>query len=295
MSATFWSAFLDLKLKLKKNYGDSEAESIAQWIIEAVSGFSNTQFVLNRFELLSSGQKAQLKVYEQQLLANRPVQYVLGTSYFYGLKLAVDESVLIPRPETEELVDWCLHEVKNFSDPKLRILDIGTGSGCIALALKSKMPDAEVYAVDCSEKALATAGKNAADNNLSIRFQQLDILNKKEWAHLPRFDVIISNPPYITVEEQSTIAASVLDYEPHGALFVKDRDPLQFYKKIEAFAHGHLKLSGSLFLELHAQFSDLTLAFYEERAWKTRLKNDMQGKERMLMAYRVKNHAQPEM
>jgi len=286
MPVTFWDAFQDLKTKLGKNYEPSEAEIIARWTVEELSGFSKTEFVTNRFTSLDPVQKRQLEVYEQELLANRPVQYVLGISYFYGLKLAVDESVLIPRPETEELVAWCLKTAKSSFNKNntIRILDIGTGSGCIALALKSNLPEAEVYAVDLSEKALATAAENASRASLSVHFEKLDILKEKEGDTLPQFDIIISNPPYITVEEKSSIAAPVLDYEPHEALFISNGDPLQFYKKIAAFAASHLNSGGRLFLELHAQFSEITCAFYKEKGWSTFLKQDMQGRERMLMA-----------
>jgi release factor glutamine methyltransferase len=175
-----------------------------------------------------------------------PIDYILGYTYFYGLKVEVGKDTLIPRPETEELVELILNE--NQTRSGLRILDIGTGSGCIALALKSKLVDAEITALDVSCKVLEIAQKNSVHLDLNINFILLDILNESLWSQLTNYDFIVSNPPYIPQEEMKDMTSSVLDYEPHLALFVEN-DPLIFYKKILKFATSHLSPKGLVYFE----------------------------------------------
>lgn len=273
-------AYQDLKTQLETIYEGAEAANIADWVIEALTGYRLSERIKQGAELLNAEQSARLEHYTSELLQHRPVQYVLGESYFYGLKLWVDESVLIPRPETEELVDWVLKSINATDRPAL--LDIGTGSGCIPLALKNNLPQADVYALDISEAALAVAERNGANLGLEVQWRLADILNPAPDAGLPDFDIIVSNPPYITVAEQSSILSHVLDYEPHLALFVSNNDPQQFYKAIEVFARKKLKAGGRIFLELHRDFAEETAEYYRSKGWNTVLRKDMQDNNRML-------------
>lgn len=282
---TIQHAFAVLKEQLAEIYEPGEAENIADWVIESLTGKRRQERLLAKEEQLDAAQQLKLETYAVELLQYRPVQYVLGESYFYHLKLFVDENVLIPRPETEELVDWIVKSYPSGINAR-HILDIGTGSGCIALALKKTIPSAEVYAIDIAESALAIAQKNAHDLGLDVRLQQLDILQPGADTGLPQLDVIVSNPPYITIVEQQSILPNVLQYEPHLALFVSNEDPLQFYKAIESFASAHLSSVGSLFLELHRDFAVDTEAYYRDNGWLTELRQDMQGNNRMLRCYR---------
>lgn len=273
-------AFQHLKTQLETVYEPAEAANIADWAMEALTGYRLSERIKHGDELLDAAQTADLQQYITQLLAHRPVQYVLGESYFYGLKLWVTEAVLIPRPETEELVDWILKSTDKGG--KLQVIDIGTGSGCIPLALKKNMPLAEVYAADISEDALAVARKNAQDLQLDVHFKLMDILDPEQGDGQPQWDIIVSNPPYITVAEKAAIQPNVLDYEPHLALFVSNNDPLQFYKVIETFARKKLKPGGRVFLELHRDFAEETALYYRDRGWQTILRKDMQDNNRML-------------
>jgi release factor glutamine methyltransferase len=200
------------------------------------------------------------------------------------MKLFVDENVLVPRPETEELVDWVIKYCQSQGLTNLSILDIGTGSGCIALALKKHLPKSKVTAIDISMGALHIAQKNAINLGLEIDWVQGNILNEEEWGSLPEFDIIVSNPPYITLPEKESILPNVLRYEPHQALFVTDEDPQQFYKAIETFAQQKLQEEGIVFMELHRDFARDTQTYYDHKNWQTTLRKDMQGNDRMLVA-----------
>jgi release factor glutamine methyltransferase len=274
-------AALLLKEKLETIYESGEAESIADWTLESLTGKKRLER-LQSPTVLNEDQQIKLEQYAIELMEYRPVQYVLGESYFYGMKLFVDERVLIPRPETEELADWIVKYAHQQKINQPLILDIGTGSGCLALAVKKGMPDANVYAADLSEGALAVALENAARLNLDVQFLKMDILEENAGSRLPQFDIIVSNPPYITLPEQESILPNVLRYEPHQALFVTNSDPLQFYKAIASFADKYLKKHGSLFLELHRDFAVDTLQYYQDKGWKVELKQDMQLQDRML-------------
>jgi release factor glutamine methyltransferase len=184
--------------------------------------------------------------------------------------------VLIPRPETEELVDLVIKNVAKES----RILDVGTGSGCIAVALKKYLPGSEVYAVDISEKALMVASQNARDNNVEIQFSQMNILDETQWSKLPAFDVVVSNPPYIPVTEKSLMADNVVNFEPHTALFVPDTDPLIFYKTIVNFAESRSHPC-KLFFEIHESMGDVLKARFN--GYDIEIRRDLPGKERMMV------------
>lgn len=274
-------AELLLKEKLETIYESGEAEIIADWTLESLTGKKRLER-LQAPTVLNEDQQIKLEQYAVELMEYRPVQYVLGESYFYDMKLFVDERVLIPRPETEELADWIVKYIHQQQIKQPIVLDIGTGSGCLALTIKKGIPDANVYAADLSEGALAVASENAVGLNLDVRFLKMDILDANAGSGLPQLDIIVSNPPYITLPEQNSILPNVLRYEPHQALFVTNSDPLQFYKAIASFADKHLKKDGSLFLELHRDFAVDTLQYYQDKGWKAELKQDMQQQDRML-------------
>jgi len=228
-------------------YPVSEIEGFTRIIFEAVCGLSFTEQVVKRHEKISVNDFEKIKAIILRLKIFEPIQYILGETEFYGLKLKVNPSVLIPRPETEELVQWII--TGNLPENSV-ILDIGTGSGCIALALKSRLNKAEVFGVDVSENALKVARQNALKNNLDVGFFQSDILkwNEFEWKN---FDVIVSNPPYIRESEKLQMHPNVLNFEPGNALFVNDNDPLVFYRAISAFSKKYLAENGKLFFEIN--------------------------------------------
>ncbi len=196
----------------------------------------------------------------KRLLTHEPVQYVTGTAWFYGMQFKVNWDVLIPRPETEELVQKAMEIVRS-DFQQYKILDIGTGSGCIAIALKTHLPDAEIYASDISEKALKIAELNAKTNNTEIHFIKDNILQSNINE---QFDLVISNPPYVTEKEKQAMLKNVLDFEPHSALFVPDNDAMKFYDAISEFAKTHLHPSGHLLFELNEAYKDEVCSLLEK-------------------------------
>ncbi len=240
---------------LSDNFSESEKRFLLQYI-EKENPTIPFDEIINRLNL------------------GEPIDYILGYTYFYGLKIEVSKDTLIPRPETEELVEFILNE--NQTRSGLKILDIGTGSGCIALALKSKLVDAEATALDLSAAALDIAHKNSVYLNLNINFIQLDILNEHLWSKLANYDIIVSNPPYITQEEKKDMTSSVLDYEPHLALFVEN-DPLIFYKQILKLATSHLHPWGLVYFE-----TSQTIQLEESSAFQIEKRKDLSGNWRFL-------------
>jgi release factor glutamine methyltransferase len=215
----------------------------------------------------------------QDLKGGKPIQYIIGRVDFFGSSFLVDEHTLIPRPETEELVDLIQKDYS--ANLKGRILDIGTGSGCIALSLKSLYPKHEVIGVDVSEDALAMACENGYNQKLDADFYQIDFL--KEWGDIEgTFDLIVSNPPYIKESESAEMSNQVLEYEPHLALFVKDEDPLIFYRRILDFIQQGLNPKGKVYLELNQQLGEETRTLFEKEGWSTKLIKDMSGNDRFL-------------
>ena len=209
-----------------------------------------------------------------RLNLGEPIDYILGYTYFYGLKIEVSKDTLIPRPETEELVELILNE--NQTRSGLKILDIGTGSGCIALALKSNLVNAEVTALDVSDAALEITQRNSVQLDLNINFIPLDILNEHLWSQLANYDIIVSNPPYIPQEEKKDMTSSVVDYEPHLALFVEN-DPLIFYKQILKFATSHLYADGLVYFE-----TSQTIQLEECEGFQIEKRKDLSGNWRFL-------------
>jgi release factor glutamine methyltransferase len=209
------------------------------------------------------------------------VQYVLGEAWFYKMKLLVNEAVLIPRPETEELVQLIIDAVAPKNDPLL-ILDIGTGSGCIAIALKKHLPATKIYAIDNSADALAIARINTSEQKEQIHFVQADFLAVDSWSALPLFDIIVSNPPYIPINEKKDLSRNVKDYEPHAALFTPENEPLLFYQHIAEFGKQRLQAGGRIYLEVHEAYAHDTAALFRNYS-KVEIKKDLQGKQRMLI------------
>jgi release factor glutamine methyltransferase len=219
----------------------------------------------------------------EQLKLEKPLQYVTGRAEFYGILLEVDERVLIPRPETEELVHWIINE--NKGSQGLSILDIGTGSGCIALALKKEFTCSKVYALDNSAGALTVSKKNAKNNALDVDFAFADLFSIKEIMPGTSFDIIASNPPYVTESDKAVMRKNVTGYEPVGALFVPDDDPLLYYRYISDFAWKRLTENGLLYVEINESFGKECHELFSSKGFKdVRLRKDINGKDRMICA-----------
>lgn len=267
-------------------YEQREAENIAGMVIENITGLKRMDRVLQKDAGLSTEQQEKLNEYTTLLLQHQPVQYVLHEAWFYRMPLYVDEHVLIPRPETEELVEWIITGGKAGQQP-VSIIDIGTGSGCIPIALKKNIPSADVWALDISDEALAVAKRNAETQQANITFQQADILTTSHTSTFPLFDIIVSNPPYIPQSDEKQMHPNVLKYEPHIALFVYDNDPLLFYNAIADFAQTHLQKNGSLYFEIHEAMGEAIEKLLTQKGFTDVLvKKDMQGKYRMVKAGR---------
>lgn len=269
--------------QLRLLYSERESANIADWVLEHVTGQRRIDRLMNKQEKLPAAQQAQLTSLLQQLATHRPVQYVLGEAWFSGYRFFVNEHVLIPRPETEELVEWVMEEIGRSLHQNQTLLDIGTGSGCIPISIKKKNPAVSVTAVDISEDALKVAQKNAAALSAEVNFIQLDFLNEATWDALPVFDIITSNPPYIKQSEEKEMSQNVLAFEPAIALFVPDNDPLLFYRCIAAFAKKHLAEKGMVFLEINEALGEETRQLFEQNGFAAVVKKDLQGKDRMTM------------
>lgn len=266
--------------QLQACYDEGEAGSMARWILENSRGNSGA---LMQQTIVTPEQEGKFEPIIKRLLAQEPLQYVLNESWFSGLKLYVDENVLIPRPETEELVEWIIAD-HQFRNDDFTILDIGTGSGCIPLALKKRFPKAGIWACDISKGALAVAKKNAEALHIPVKFLQLDFLDNKQWEQLPVFDIIVSNPPYIPVKDKTGMQRNVVAYEPATALFVPDDDALVFYKAIAAFGNTHLHKNGMTYCEIHEDLGEASSRIFSSAGYTAELKKDMQGKDRMIRA-----------
>ena len=281
---TIHLAYQQLLLSLFEIYDDREAANIADWVIENVTGQRKIDRVTYPDIPVNEEQQNQLSVIAKRLLRYTPVQYVLNEAWFAGMKLYVDENVLVPRPETEELVQWIVDDARN-SEVK-SILDIGTGSGCIPIALKKGLVKPTVRAADISEGALNVAIRNAMIQGAQVYFMRVDFLDEHSWSTFGKFDVIVSNPPYIKLSEACSMDANVLQHEPHLALFVPDEDALLFYRKIAAFAKDHLERNGAVYLEINEALGNEVAALFNKEGYKTALRKDMQGKDRMVKAWR---------
>ena len=267
---------------LKEEYPVQEINSFFNLLATAYLEISRLEIALNpRFEvddeLLLKFNNAQNRLFHHE-----PIQYILGETEFFGLHFKVNENTLIPRPETEELVRWILDDLTHSIDESLEILDIGTGTGCIPISLAHTLKNATISAIDVSENALEVAKHNSKLNEVEVDFIQKDILTTDFLDY--KFDVIVSNPPYVRELEKKEMHRNVLENEPHLALYVTDEDPLVFYKKIGILAKSGLRQSGSLYFEINQYLAEETAMMLQELGFKTEVRKDIFGNDRMLKA-----------
>jgi release factor glutamine methyltransferase len=281
------SKFLE---ELTPIYDEMEVESFFYIILDYLHQLKRIDLALNPSFEMTENDVAKWNAILLELKTQKPIQYVLGETEFYGLKFKVNEHVLIPRPETEELVDLIVSSFK-FQVSSLKILDIGTGSGCIPISLKKNLPNSEVFAIDISEKALEVAEENATLNGVEVTFLKADILAIENLEQLETrnskldtsFDIIISNPPYVRMLEKEEIKPNVLEYEPHLALFVEDNDALLFYRKIAQLANKSLSEKGMLFFEINQYLGKETAELLANLGFKNiKLVKDVYGNDRMI-------------
>ena len=270
--------------ELKTFHKDGEAIAITNIVFEHFAKLNSAAIVING--KLEMNDEAFILVQQALLkLKNHiPVQYITGKAWFYNLNFEVNNAVLIPRSETEELVLEAINFLKSIKDK--RVLDIGTGSGCIPISIKKNVTNADVTSIDVSKSALQVAKRNAALNSVKIDFLELNFLDENNYADLPFYNLIISNPPYIPEKEKDLLDKNVTAYEPHLALFVPDNDHLIFYRKIVIFAKNHLQINGRILLEIHEDFAAETAALFLAEKYIVEIKKDMQVKDRMLIIYR---------
>lgn len=270
-----------LKQKLASTIDAVELSSLMGMLIEAVTGWNRMQQIVNVNTELSKEQQTQIELYAEQLLLGKPIQYILGKAWFMGNELMVNEHVLIPRPETEELVEWIISYASIMNKP-LSIIDIGTGSGCIPIALKLALPNCTLTGLDISKEALAVAEINANNVKASIEWIEQDILNTAALDNT--YDIMVSNPPYIPIREKANMQEQVVGFEPSIALFVSNEDPLIFYKAIAKMAKQNLSANGQLFFEIHYDQGKAILALLDELNFHAELRQDSYGKNRMIRA-----------
>jgi release factor glutamine methyltransferase len=274
-----------LSKELKSVYDADELKNVIELVLEHITGLSRSEQVKNKVPYLTCTQLEDIDSITERLKKNEPVQYVLGEAWFAGMKFKVNKNVLIPRPETEELVDWIVKESQKSKVKSQKILDVGTGSGSIPISLKKKLPDANVSAIDVCGEALFTATENAVALEAEVDFTLLDILDEEKWKELEQFDIIVSNPPYVKQSEKEKMHVRVKGFEPSVALFVPDNDALLFYKKLSDFSLQHLKPGGSLFVEINETLGDEVVDLFRLAGFvDVQLKKDMQGKHRMVKA-----------
>ena len=273
----------EIRDALRGYYPDSEALSLAKMLLVEAFGFSTLELYGGKDKEISGNRLRDLHEMLSRLQKNEPIQYILGKETFCGLTFEVDENVLIPRPETRELVEWIVADYE--SVPACRILDVGTGSGCISISLAKFIPGASVESWDISEGALEVARRNCKLNEVEVLLRQQDVLSAQPQPAC--FDVIVSNPPYITESEKADMEANVLDWEPATALFVPDTDPLLFYRKIAELGTVMLKEGGSLYFEINRAYGNETVQMLEALGYKQiELRKDDWDNDRMIKARR---------
>ena len=268
--------------ELQGFFPEEELREVAYWIVEESTGMTRTEILFGCKDTKKNVNEQEIAHILQKLRANEPIQYIFGHTEWMGLDLSLTPATLIPRPETAELVEWIL-QMADKNQP-LKVLDIGTGSGCIALALKKRAPMWSVTGLDISQEALEVAKENAVRNHLEVNWLQADILSPNANSLLPIADIIVSNPPYICNSEKKEMQARVLDYEPHSALFVPDDDPLLFYRQIaQLFSQKGEAEKGLLFFEINEAYGNEVCAMLRAMGYTdVQLKNDMYGKPRMV-------------
>jgi release factor glutamine methyltransferase len=279
---TFSDLEKQFSAELSNAYAREEATMLCFLSVQHRFQWTKASYLLNKQEVISDANKAYFLEILSQLKASKPIQYILGETDFYGRTFRVNPAVLIPRPETEELVKWVLDSVSK-ANPS--ILDIGTGSGCIAISLKLELPEADVVALDISADALALAQENATLHKAEVRFIEKDVLFMMPTDLASTFDVVVSNPPYIALSEKDSMKDNVLANEPHLALFVPNTNPLIFYEHIASIAQEKLNLGGFLFFEINERFGKEVLELLVKRGFKhVELRQDLGCKDRMVKA-----------
>jgi release factor glutamine methyltransferase len=267
---------------LKSIYPLAEAQAMVRLLIEKVTGIKAHDALANPYLLLSISQESLIDAYIEELKLQKPIQYILGETEFFGINLKVNPHVLIPRPETEELVEWLLAD-RNSDFPS--VLDIGTGSGCIAIAIAKRLPAAKVFALDISAEAIILAKGNSMNASTRITFFQQDILNIPSELKGAPYDIVVSNPPYVRNSEKEIMHPNVLDNEPENALFVSDDDPLVFYRAIAQTAQTILKPNGMVYCEINEALGQETAKVFKDNGFTdAEIRKDINGKDRMLRA-----------
>lgn len=280
---TLKESFQHFQQIIQNTYQPEEARSIAQLVFKDVLGYDTIKLILNENDLIPAPLFEQLDQIAYLLNQHQPVQYILGHEEFMGMKFNVNPNVLIPRPETEELVLWMIDDLK--SKGEHNIVDIGTGSGCIAISIKKNLTQAVVDAIDVSKDAINLASKNAIQNGVEVNFIHSDILKD---TLSKQYDVIVSNPPYVLNKEKSLMQRNVLDFEPHLALFVDDHNPLLFYDRIVKLSLENLKSKGSIYFEINEAYAKETMDLFEKSRWESvELRKDIRGKDRMVKAIKA--------
>lgn len=281
---TYSKAFYDLKNALLALYDEGESTAAAHIILEHITDEDKLQRLTDKDKEFTTAQQEQYETIKEKLLRATPIQYVVGKAWFRGREFAVNENALIPRPETEELVDWIIADVRA-AGTKPSILDIGAGSGCISVSLKLDIPETMVTACDVSVGAMLVARTNANVMGADISLQHIDFLQESQRALLGVYDIIVSNPPYIPDTQKDSIHANVLDHEPHVALFVSGGDPLLFYRLIADFGKKHLTERGIIYCELDYDYAVEARQLFEDKGYKNvEIRKDMSGNTRMLKA-----------
>jgi len=267
-------------------FGKDEVESFFFILTEYLHNLKRIDLALNPNFEISEEEVRKWEAIISELKTEKPIQYIIGETWFYDSKFFVNEHTLIPRPETEELVDWIVSKFPKTQNPKpITVLDIGTGTGCIPISIKKNIPQTEVFAIDVSEEALKVAKRNAIENKVEVHFILQNILDAEKLES--KFDVIVSNPPYVRNLEKQEIKKNVLEYEPHLALFVEDNDALLFYRKIAQLAKESLTENGQLFFEINQYLGKETVGLLEQLGFKNiELKKDIYGNDRMIKCTR---------
>ena len=275
---TVKEAYQNFKIFISKVYEPAEAETITAMVFKEILGYDRIKLILNETELLSASLFEQIDFIAFQLIQHKPIQYILGYTYFHDLKISVNEHVLIPRPETEEIIDFILAKHEN---QKMDVLDIGTGSGCIPIALKHQRGTWNLSAIDVSADALKTAQSNAKKHNLQIEFILADVF---EFQPKDKFDLIVSNPPYVLESEKLQMQQNVLAFEPALALFVPDQNPLKYYERIVSIAAQNLNDNGKLYLEINESFASETAELLAQFSFvNIQIIQDFKGKNRLVL------------
>jgi len=281
--ATLKQIRFHLLSELRQIYTENESDSIVRLIMEHV-GYPLNISLSDPDKIPDPPVATQINEILADIRSGQPIQYILGYTYFCDLKIEVDKRVLIPRPETEEMVE---HIKARDTSTVHRIIDLGTGSGCIALALKQYIPDAEVWGVDISREALSVAAENSSLNKLKVNWARMDLLNHQSKKLTETFNLVVSNPPYVLNREANIMERHIIDFEPSSALFVPDDDPLRYYRAIASFCNMHLADKGEIWVEINEQFGKETASVFEKEGFNViQILNDIHDKERYIHARR---------